>query len=106
MANQCTWRLSVQHDCIDVQTGNKQNSKWVCSSKSYPDHQVNISHSSKRLLEFHDDCGPSKKMQKTPGNCVTTDLCGNCYLLPCECTVITVPLQMKSDQLQTTKVIW
>ena len=42
-------------------------------------------------MKFNEDCGPSKRMWRASGNCVTKDLCGNCCSLPCECTIINVP---------------
>ena len=41
-------------------------------------------------MKFNEDCGPSKRMQRASGNCVTKDLCGNCCSLPCDCTIINV----------------
>ena len=42
-------------------------------------------------LNLMKTCAPSKRMWRASGNCVTKDLCGNCFSLLCECTIINVP---------------
>ena len=81
----------VQDDCINVQRDIRQNLKQGCGDKFYCAPHVRISNTSKRSMKFNEDCGPSKRMHRASGNCVTKDLCGNCCSLPCECTIINVP---------------
>ena len=80
----------VQDDCIDVQRDIGQNTKQGCGDKFHHACHVTISNNSKRSMKFNEDSGPSKRMQRAYGNCVTKDLCGNCCSLPCECTIINV----------------
>ena len=82
---------SVQNDCIEEQRDTRQNSRRGYGDKFYHTPQVRISNSSKRSIKFDENCVPSKRMQRASGNCVTKDLCGNCFSLPCECTIINVP---------------